>query len=202
MHKKDVAEVHSEIVEKLFQPKRMPKNTPKYLTGDKKTVYKKNGRFVKEDTDGAIAYKVDTLGEDKTKVKSALQLKLAEIREKARIKKKVGQEKTKAAREVDEYLTQCTPNSPEFTVPSNLSSPDETILNAVLSPAKSASNATESTSGNGTNAGGEVEISQEEDAKENRGRREFGCDTEQRGTAVLCSETTSAGREPTATTSR
>ena len=72
LHKKYVAERHPELVYQLFQPKRLPKITPKYPTGDKKTVYKKNGPFVKEDTAGAAACKGDTLGEDKSKVKSAL----------------------------------------------------------------------------------------------------------------------------------
>ncbi len=134
LHKKVVAEVHPDLVDKLFQPKRAPKNTPKYVIGEKKTVFKKNVRFVKENTAGAVAYQVVTLGEDKTKVKSALQLKLAELREKAKIKKKVAQEKEKAGREADEYLFQCC---------SNLGSPDDTIVNAILTPSKETNDADE-----------------------------------------------------------
>ncbi len=101
--------------------------------GEKKTVYKKNGRFVKQNTDGAIPYTVDTLGEEKTKEKSALQKKLKELREKGRIVKKIEKENEKAAKEADEFLKQGLSSSPVFSVPSNLGSPDDSILNAVLS---------------------------------------------------------------------
>ncbi len=129
----------------MFQSaKAKPKNVPKYVKGEKKTVFKKNGRFVKQNTQGAIAYSVDTLGEEKSKEKSALQKKLKELRERGRIVKKIEREKEKAAKEANEFLIQGSSASPVFSVPSNLGSPDDSILDAVLatsSPTKQTSNA-------------------------------------------------------------
>ena len=68
LHKKDVAEIPHNLVKELFQcTKAKPKNVPKYIKGEKKTVYTKNGRFTKKGTEGATAYTVHTLGEEKTK---------------------------------------------------------------------------------------------------------------------------------------
>ncbi len=96
LHKKDVAEVPEKLATKLFQQTKTNARTPEYVQGQKKTIYKKDGRFEKENTEGAIAYQVDTLGEEAEVVKTSLQKRLAELREKSKIKKKIEAEKEKA----------------------------------------------------------------------------------------------------------
>ena len=125
------------MVTKLFQQPKTNARTPKYVLGQKKTIYKKDGRFVKENTEGATAYQVDTLGEESKVVKTSLQERLTELREKSKIKKTIEAEKEKAEKQLTEHLIQCSSQSPEFLIPSQLGTPDNTIMEAVLSPEKS-----------------------------------------------------------------
>ncbi len=166
LHKKDVADIPDDLVPKLFQPKQRTTQAtklPEYKTGAKKTVYKKDGKFVKESTAGAIAYEVDTLGEEKTTVKSELSKRLAEMRENSRIKKKIQQENEKAEREAQEHWLTSN-QSFEFTIPSIVGSPDETLLNAVLSPEKS-SETTAPESGNSDSNNNTPKVSPVKSAK-------------------------------------
>ena len=75
-------------------------NVPKYVGGKKKTVYRKNGKFVKNDTEGAKSIEVDTLREDKTEMKNAFKKKLRELRENARIKQKIELENERAKKDL------------------------------------------------------------------------------------------------------
>ncbi len=85
-----------------------------------------------------------TLGEEKTNVKSELSRRLAELRESARIKKKIQQEKEKSEKEAQDFW-QANNQSFEYTLPSTVGSPDETLMNAVLSPEKSTTSASAET---------------------------------------------------------
>ncbi len=78
---------------------------------------------MKNNTEGAESIEVDTLGEDKTEMKNAFKKRLREIREKARIKKKIELENERARKEAEEYWQQVSQQSPVFSVPSQLNSP-------------------------------------------------------------------------------
>ena len=73
----------------MFQRRNKPANTPKLIEGKKKTVYKKHGKFGKNNTEGTTPYTVDALSDDKSEARAAFKKRLQKIRENARIKKKI-----------------------------------------------------------------------------------------------------------------
>ncbi len=131
---KDVAEISDELANKLFQQQKKPKNTPKLVAGKKNTVYKKHGKLVNNNTAGAIPYTVDTLSEDKLEAKAAFKKRLREIRENARIEKKIELENARKQKEAEESLLQGSHLSPVYSVPSNLNSPTDSLCNTIVSP--------------------------------------------------------------------